>query len=97
MRIRSRLMAAAGVAMIAMTVAQAGAQAAPKGWKCSYKVEPIAGPFLRDTGPYYYACYGPSLNETRAQARARCGRLANCTTGACLPLDYTPRRECGRD
>jgi len=96
MRMRSQWVAAVGAVMIAMSFAQ-NAEAGPQGWKCSYKVVPIVGPLFYDTGPYYYACYGRRLRETRARARARCRRLANCTTGACLPLDYKPRRSCERD
>lgn len=96
MRIGSCWLVAVGAAMVVMSVTQT-ADAGPRGWKCSYKIVPIVGPFFYDTGPYYYACYGRRLRETRARARARCRRLANCTTGACLPLDYTPRRSCERD
>ena len=100
MRIGLIKLAVGGSALFAALVTllgEGGAEAAPKGWKCSYKITPIRGPFFYDTGPYYYACYGPALRETRARARARCSRLSRCTTGACLPLEYTPRRTCERD
>ncbi len=84
-------------AVFAALLGQGSAEAAPKGWKCSYKIVPIAGPFFRDTGPYYYACFGRDLRETRARARARCRQLPSCSTGACLPLEYTPRSSCERD
>jgi hypothetical protein len=97
MRIRSPLLAA-GAAVLAMAIPHGGAQAAPKGWQCGYSVTPIVGgPFLSDSGPYYFACYGRSLKETRARARADCRRRRSCQTGACLPLDFTPGRTCDRE
>mgnify|MGYP001818685012 CR=1 FL=1 len=84
-------------AVFAALLGQGRAEAAPKGWKCSYKIVPIAGPFFRDTGPSYYACFGRDLRETRARARARCRQLPSSSTGACLPLEYTPRSSCERD
>ena len=89
---RSSLLAVAGLATLVMAFQHGSAQAAPKGWKCSYAIAPV-----RNRAPIYYACYGKSLSETRARARAECRRLNSCDTGACLPLEFTPRRTCGRE
>ena len=89
MQIRYSLMAIAGAAMLAMTIS---AQASPRGWQCGYAVNP-RGIYL----PIYFTCYGKNLRETKARARAECRRLPSCLPSACLPLDYTPRRTCGRD
>ena len=97
MQARSILLAATGAAMLATAFAQGTAHAAPKGWRCGYAVTPIVGPFFNDRGPFYYACFGKSLSETRARARADCRRRPSCVTGACLPLDFTPRSTCGRE
>jgi hypothetical protein len=97
MRIRLLCLAVVGAAVVSVSLAQTSAEARPRGWQCGYKVIPIAGPLFYETGPYYYACYGRNLKETRARARATCRRLANCMTGACLPLDYAPRRSCQRE
>lgn len=101
MRVPSRRLIFGGALMCALVLAlltPRSAVAEPKGWKCSYKVEPLSGgPFMLDTGPYYYACFGRNLRETRARARARCRELPWCTTGACLPLDFTPRSSCEQD
>ena len=98
MRVQLSLFAAAGVVLLAMTFLPGSALAAPKGWKCSYAVRPLSiGSRRYDHGPYYYACYGRRLSETRARARAQCRRRASCDTGACLPLDYRPDRTCGRE
>ena len=97
MRNRSLLLRVAGTVLLATAFPLGSAQAAPKGWQCGYSVLPIVGSFFRDTGPYYYACYGRSLKEARALARADCRRRHSCQTGACLPLDYTPRKSCERE
>lgn len=89
---------AAFAALLAGLFLPSGAEAKLRGWKCSYSDHPLhIGPARYRRGPYFYACYGLSLRETRARARARCRRLSSCNTGACLPLDHTPRRVCGRE
>ena len=93
MGFRSSLLRAFGAAMLALAFMQGGAHAAPQGWKCSYGITP---PYLRGS-KIYYSCFGKNLNETRARARAQCSRLNDCETGACIPLNYTPRPSCGRD
>ena len=92
MRIRSPLLAA-GATMFAMAFLHGSAQAAPKVWECGYAVVP----YSRNMMKFYYSCSGKSFTETKARARAQCRRLNNCTLGACLPLDFTPRRTCGRE
>ena len=97
MRSRSTLLAIAGAAMVAGVLLHSGAQAAPRGWKCDFSERSSGiGPYGRSR-TYFYSCYGRSLRETRARARRYCRRLFSCVTGACLPLDFTPRRTCGRD
>ena len=96
MRIGLALCATASAMMLVFAWLQGGAEAAPKGWKCDYSVSPIGfGPF-GDTQTYFYSCYGRNLSETRARARGRCSRLPSCNTGACVPLNYTPRQSCDR-
>jgi hypothetical protein len=90
MRIRSPLLEA-GAAVLAMTFLLGSAQAAPKGWQCGYTVDP-----RRDYSPVYFTCYGKSMSEAKARARAQCRRLPSCVTNACIPLDFTPRRKCER-
>lgn len=92
MQIRSPLLAA-GATMFATAFLHGGALASPKGWECSYAIDP----YRRTMSKIYYSCSGASLTETRARARWQCRRLNNCITGACLPLDFTPRRTCGRE
>jgi hypothetical protein len=92
MRTRYSLLAVAGATMLAMTIPHGGAQAAPKGWQCGYAVQPR--PIY---SPVYFTCYGKSLSETKARARAKCRRLVSCVANACLPLDFTLRRKCERD
>ena len=92
MQNRSSLLAATVAAMLVVAPLNGSAFAAPKGWKCGYAIAPIS-----NRPPIYYACYGTSLTETRARARAECGRLTRCNTGACLPLEFTPQRTCGRE
>ena len=98
MRNHFALLAAIAATTFAIVMQQAGAQAAPRGWKCEYSVTPIGiGPYRRYSRNYLYACYGRSLRKTRARARRRCRRLASCVTGACFPLDFRPRRRCERE
>ena len=59
MRTRSLRLAVTGAAMLAVTFLHDSAQAAPKGWTCSYSIAPMG---LRSA--IYYACYGKSLTET---------------------------------
>jgi hypothetical protein len=92
MRFPSSLVKLSGIVVLAMTVLNGGAQAAPQGWKCSYGITP---PYLRGS-KIYYSCFGKDLTETRARARVQCRRLNDCETGACIPLNFTPRRSCGR-
>jgi hypothetical protein len=92
MRTRYSLTAVAGATMLAMAIPHGGAQAAPKGWQCGDAVNP-RGIY----SPIYFTCYGKSLSETKARARAECRRLSSCVTNACLPLDFTPRMKCERD
>lgn len=96
MQIQSRWLTVAA-ALLATTLLHTGAEAQPRGWQCNYKVTPIVGLRRYDFGPYYYACYGRNLAETRARARARCSQMSSCDTGACLPLNYTPDRMCQRE
>ena len=93
MKSYSAILIIAATIMLAMTLPHRGAQAEPPGWKCSYGVTPA---YLRGSR-IFYACYGKSLSETRARARAQCRRLDSCETGACIPLEYPPRPSCGRD
>ena len=67
------------------------AHAAPKGWRCQYRI--LEGPRLT---PRLYNCYGRSLNATRARAKARCSGDPYCIPGACWPLKRTPRSYCER-
>lgn len=84
--------------LLAGMVLPSGVEAKPRGWKCGYTDHPLnVGPVRLRRGPYYYACYGRGLRETRSRARARCRRLPSCNPGACLPLDYAPRAACGRE
>jgi len=92
MKNRTLLLAPAIALMLNLTSLQASAQASPRGWQCSYSIAPRL-----NRSPIYFACFGRSLKETRARARADCNRRASCNTGACLPLNYTPRQTCGRE
>lgn len=95
---RSFLAMAALATLLAGLILPGDAEAKPRGWKCAYTDHPLnIGPTRLRLGPYYYACYGRGLKQTRARARARCRRLPSCNTGACLPLDYVPRPACGRE
>jgi hypothetical protein len=92
MRTHYSILAVAGATMLAMAFLQGSAQAAPKGWQCGYASQPR--PIY---SPVYFTCYGKSLSETKARARAECRRLSSCEASACLPLDSTPRRRCERE
>lgn len=88
----ARLVGLATAFVLATALSPGIADAAPRGWECSYAITPL-GPNSTTT---YYTCSGSSLTQTRARARARCRRLNWCVTGSCLPLKFTPRRRCGR-
>ena len=68
--------------------------AAPQGWECSYSVTPLGGRF---TSTIFYSCSGRNLPETRARARSQCNSLPFCVTGACIPLNHSPRGGCRRE
>ena len=91
MRFRSTLFMTIAACAMALTVS--GAKAGPPGWECSY----ATFPFLRSRSKIYYSCTGTSLSETRARARAQCRRLNHCALGACIPLNFSPRRSCGKE
>ncbi len=98
MRTRFTILATATAMVLGLVALCGSAQAAPRGWKCSFSSAPIGvGPFGRHSRTYYYACYGKSLGETRARARRQCRRIYSCVTGACFPLDFTPARRCERE
>lgn len=87
------LIFAVGAAVLATAFPGNAAEAAPRGWQCSYANTPLNA----NTTTVYYYCTNKSLSHAKARARVQCGKLDFCVTGSCIPLKYTPRSVCKRE